>query len=111
MEVGRGMILDRIKWWGKKEKKKKKGKKKKRSRFLNFFFPKNFKAEMYGSAAHHAMYMQLGQERMKRERGAKWLNFWMMMPFWGNIIFRREGKKEYEAKYGGKKNVKSRRKK
>lgn len=59
---------------------------------LRFFFPKNFSGEMNKGKMNADYYSLIGAASLK-ERNRKWYNFASLMPFWGMLIFYKEGKR------------------
>jgi nicotinic acid mononucleotide adenylyltransferase len=69
---------------------------------FRFFFPKNFSSEMNKGKMNTDYYSLIGAASLK-ERNRKWYNFASLMPFWGMMIFIKEGKRVEAEKQGKKK--------
>ena len=67
---------------------------------LRFFFPKNFSGDMNKGKMNTDYYLMIGAASLK-ENNEKWYRFASLMPFWGMLIFYKEGKK-VEALQQGK---------
>lgn len=62
-------------------------------------FSKKFSDDMKKSQGEAQYMMQLGMERVARRRPG-FFKFFMLLPAMGNMVFYKEGKKEYKERHG-----------